>query len=220
MEQENKIYTFAGLELCPGILGISSGMPVTGIDPGSSSYGKTFGIKEGSTFFSLDNLETFANRLPDGWRLPTQKEWKNIITKKGDVRPGSIVNGNPFSHYAFISVKLAQTGKSVNALMIFPDGETIRGRFLGRVDANHQTPGFTENDVNVYTSQGAAVLYGLGHFDQLNGLWSEGGFSGFYWSSNRIDEDDARGLYFDENYLYDDDSNDAAKSFHVVKLVR
>ena len=220
MEQNEKTCTFAGLEISPGILTIKDGKPTFLESFKENSYGKAFGINEGSTFFSLENIENLSDSIPDGWRLPTAKEWKRILTRKGDVRPGSMVNGYPFSHYAFMSVKFANTGKTVNALMIFPDGETIKGRYLYKTDAGHQTPGLTEKDVNEYISQGAAVIYGLGHYDMLNGMWTENGLSGFYWSSGRLDEDDATGAYFDENYLYGEDTNDAAKSFHPVILVR
>ena len=218
MKQYKTIHTFAGMEIIPGVLALSGGLLKMTTDIREVSYGSAHGLSERSSYFSHDDIEKMKSRLPGGWRLPTAKEWRLILTKNRDVRPGSNVNGKPFCHYAFIGARIC--GKNHNALLIFPDGAVMHGRYINKPDENHQNPGFSEEDVKNYLAQGAAVIFALGHYDALNGIWSEYGISGFCWAADRLDEDDARGVYFDENYLFDDDSSDAAKSFHAVKLIK
>ena len=234
--------TFAGLEIAPGPLYYNGTSYEIKDSWNYDSYESSYGKDAGSTYFSFiemgqlfekadfsssdGNIENLLNPL-NGWRLPTQTEWADILGPTleaptvilGTTREGSTVNGSEGKHYALVKLTgVTHAGSSTpNGLLIFPDGKTITGKALSGMDNNTLTTGVTESELNVYLSQGCMFLPGSGYRDYA--FWWNGGSEGYYYTSTELSSSNGIYLDFRVNYLTLEQSDDKTY-YRSVRLVR
>jgi len=216
--------TFAGLQIAPANLIFDGNKFAIAKDWKVNSFEKTFGKKEGSTYF---NWHECHDVNIEGWRVPTRKEWEAVA---GDEREGSVYNGLKHACFAVVEVSVPFGNKrACDVLLLFPDGINITGpeiRFINEdlvFHDSHLITRITEQQLNTLLDQGCTFLPAFGKCDKgiIDGkLWFEDGYSGFYWSSTGDFEDSSCYLYFCDSCVIPFDYNEEWGRYFPVRLVR
>ena len=167
------------------------------------------------------NIENLLNPF-NGWRLPTNSEWKAILGytytyvypedfDPMDAEPervitwtrsGSNVNGQSGKHYAYVRLSGVSHAGDSNpyGLLLFPDGKIIVGQTLTAMDDElTESTTLTLSQLNEYLEQGCVFLPASGYADPNMDHWRNGGVDGYYTSSTY--NEDCYGLVFRNSSL-------------------
>ena len=238
------VYSFGGIEVAPGDLYYDGAF--WSIDEAwdtHCTHKVAYGVTEGvaSSYFSFidmgqlfekadfgksdGDIENLLDPL-GGWRMPTRDECMTLAATSTDVRPGSMVNGNPNCHWAFIQLDFDIRYASVTGrkgILVFPDNETVIGKELLSFDDHTTfTSNFSLSDIETYTSQGCVFLPGTGnayYYSSLNNGWGSGGFGG-YLTSESANTDDGYFFWFLQGNAINTYSGSKDTSYYPVRLVR
>lgn len=190
-------YTFAGFEIAAGPLYYNGENYEIKDSWNYDSYNSIYGKNEGSYYFTFQQMgqlfekSTFSssnggdieNKLDplNGWRLPSDQDWINIICCSTDtpLRNGSNVNGVNHVIYALIQLtNVTHAGSSTpDGMLLFPDGKIITGKQL---NGNNliKTTEVTESELQNYLNQGCIFLPASGYYSSS---WTKS--YNYYWSS-------------------------------------
>jgi len=239
--------TFAGLQIAAGPLFYNGSSYEIKDSWNFDSFDSVYGKESGSYYFNffemgqlfedpsfdetMGDIDNVLDPL-DGWRLPTSSEWASIV---GTTRDGSTVNGTPNAHWAYIEFPGVTNGaySYTRGLLIFPDGTTITGKALQRVDIIYEydtvndkeihycTTGVTVAELNAYLEQGCAFLPEKGYcesYDCESDEWCID--DGYYWSSTEWDASYGYFFHISSQDLDPVSCFDKECSYYSVRLVR
>ena len=198
----NKKYTFNGFKISSGPVYYDGSKFQISDSWKGTSYGKIFGLKKGSYFFTWDDCHDINI---DSYRLPTKDELTSIIY--GWHRDGATVNGINNCKYSLIQLDNIEyidvseydmtqfknvNIKTLNGLLLFPDKKTIEGKKLVGINNNKQTKGMTEDELNEYLKQNCIFIPAMGTcIDDNDDSWIRSRIGGYYWTSTEEIHDSA-----------------------------
>ena len=202
---------FRGFEISPGIL--------------KRNNDSSFGLTDGSNPFELydyydhdvskdvyyfdwnvlktdlgedgsGNILTNSTNLPDGWNMPTDNNYQDIIYTKPVVRillensDGTITKLNTNGNVS-AQVSVTKGSNTYKGVVIFRDG-TFIPKEAGITQYGYSN--YTYNDITYAQFQllkeaGCEFFCVSGHYDSVFSEWESGwpnGDSGYYWSATKI----------------------------------
>lgn len=184
---------FAGLMITPAPASYRSRKwTIVDNDWNHDSYNQLKGSVEGSYYIStrdynLNNLSFEYNGYSD-WRIPTQRDFENILN--GNQR-GSKINGVSGCRFAVIRLVNVPHASIANpyGLLLAPDRFSISGMsrtFIWNVSYSSTSNGnVTEAQLNEYLSWGCAFLPVSGYYRGRTSVWGNG--SGMYPAQTKKD---------------------------------
>ncbi len=221
-------YTFAGYEIAPGnVVYRHNKLKNAESWEESSNLLSISGMTADSTFFSFEELGKYFDgtqfdennkvienkkTLDGGWRIPTRKEWENIMSND---RTGSIVNGKKNCCWSLVYFD------DELSLVLYPDDEEINDVNATVFNNKNAKDNLDLKDAKAFIEQGCAILGGHGYKGMKN--FTGYGKIGLYTTADAHNSSTFYALIFEKGHLNNKLFCDTISKFYQsfnVRLIR